>query len=58
MNRRRCWTKAQRRLAKKHGSLEEFTLAVRSCMEITGEEERAAIQKYQAEWDAAGRQHK
>lgn len=48
-------TKAQKRLKKLHGTPEEFADACRACLEITHQEEVAAIHKYRREWDEAGK---
>lgn len=47
-------TKGQQRLQKKHGSPYEFAVACVECVgEISVDEARRAIQKYQLEWEAA-----
>ena len=45
----------QRRLQKKHGTPAEFAQAVYRCVpgDISMDEAKAAIAKYQREWDAA-----
>lgn len=48
-------TAAQKQLKKKHGTPEEFEQACRACLEITHQEEVAAIRKYRDEWNRAGR---
>lgn len=49
-------TPAQRKLAKKHGTPAEFAQAVYKCVpgDISMDEARAAVEKYNREWDAAG----
>ena len=48
-------TPRQRKLAKKHGTPAEFAAAVYKCVpgDISMDEARAAIEKYNVEWEAA-----
>jgi len=52
-----AWTGKQVALAKKHGTPAEFAVAVYKCVpgDISMDEARAAIEKYNTEWDAAGK---
>lgn len=49
-------TPAQRKLAKKHGTPAEFAQAVYKCVpgDISMDEARAAVEKYNGEWATAG----
>lgn len=48
-------TPGQRKLQKKHGNPAEFATAVYNCVpgDISMDEARAALEKYQKEWDQA-----
>jgi hypothetical protein len=53
-------TAQQRKLAKKHGTPAEFAVAVYKCVpgDISMDEARAAVEKYNREWDTAGQRPK
>jgi len=50
-------SKKQRKLKKRHGTPAEFAQSVYKCVpgEISMDEARSAVAKYQMEWDAAGK---